>query len=161
MSGTFGYEFDPGKLSEDEKAQIRSDVKRQKRYAPLIFSGDYYRLTSPFEDQTGSWEFVSKDGSEALVNIVTLETHGNMTPVFVKLQGLDPEASYLLDDAGEGSQPLAEGLKEYGEKKNSWFLNTAGKTGIVCGGGALMQTGLPVPNEFGEYRAYQWHLTKV
>ena len=161
MSGTFGYELDPAKLSEEEKEQIRKDVKRQKKLAPLIFSGDYFRLTSPFDGHMGAWEFVSKDGSEVLVNIVTLEVHGNMTPQYVRLQGLDPDAQYILDDTGAGGISETRDKSNYGDLIDSRTLNTAGKTGIVCGGGALMQAGLPLPSEFGEYHAYQWHFTKV
>ena len=162
MSGTFGYELDPAKMSEAEKAEVRRDVARQKRYAPLISGGDYYRLTDPLKGGPAAWEIVSKDGTEVLVSIVTQNNHGNMTQDYVRLQGLDEEALYLLDDNGEDAAEAsaqAAGSAPSGQN-SSMDLNTAGKRGIVYGGGALMEAGLPVPLHFGEYLAYQWHFTR-
>ena len=46
MAGTFGYELDPGKLDDEEKDKIREQIRAYHKYAPLIASGDYYRLQS-------------------------------------------------------------------------------------------------------------------
>ncbi len=132
MAGTFGYELDPEKLSEEEKDAIRTQVKRFRELAPLVLSGDYYRLTSPLEAQAGAWEIMSKDGRDILVNAVTLTTHGNMPPVYIPLQGLDEEALY--------------------EEQN---------TGRRYGGGALMEVGLLIPAQMGEYISYSWQFRRV
>ena len=149
-------------MSEAEKAEVRRDVARQKRYAPLISGGDYYRLTDPLKGGPAAWEIVSKDGTEVLVSIVTQNNHGNMTQDYVRLQGLDEEALYLLDDNGEdAAEASAQAAGSApGGQNGSMGLNTAGKRGIVYGGGALMEAGLPVPLHFGEYLAYQWHFTR-
>ena len=44
MSGTFGYELNPEKLSEQEKEEIRAQIARRAEVAELIHSGKYYRL---------------------------------------------------------------------------------------------------------------------
>ena len=44
--------------------------------------------------------FVSEDMERALVNVVMLEIHGNMTVNYVKLKGL--EASALYEDLAAG-----------------------------------------------------------
>ena len=77
-------------------------------------------------------------------------------------QGLDREALYLLDDNGEDAAEASDqpGGSAPGGQNSSMGLNTAGKRGIVYGGGALMEAGLPVPLRFGEYLAYQWHFTR-
>lgn len=54
MAGTFGYELDPGKLDEAEKAQIREQNKQYRKYAELIQRGDCYRLSDPFRDAYGA-----------------------------------------------------------------------------------------------------------
>lgn len=132
MSGTFGYELDPEKLSEDEKQEVRAQIQRYKRFAHLIQCGRYYRLTDPFVREVGAWEFVSGDASEVLLNAVMLEVHGNMTVNYVRLKGL--ESGSLYQDQ---------------ESK------------AVYGADALMEVGLPLPVEMGEYRAYQMHFVRL
>lgn len=127
MAGTFGYELDPGKLTEEEKETVKEQVRQYKKYADLIRTGDYYRLSNPFQDDFGAWMFVAEEGKRALLNVVMLENHGNMTVSYVKLRGL--KADRLYEDT-------ASGKKYYGS--------------------ALMEAGLPIPVEMGEYRAYQW-----
>ena len=71
MAGTFGYELDPLKLSEEEKDQIREQIRTFKGYYDLIQQGEYYRLTNPFVDEVyNAWELARADGSEALVSVV-------------------------------------------------------------------------------------------
>ena len=90
MAGTFGYELNLGLLTEEEKKEVKEQVKKFKQYAPLIQRGDYYRLSSPQKDEFGAWAFVSEDQSEALISIVMLKQHGNMTVNYVKMRGLKP-----------------------------------------------------------------------
>ena len=89
MTGTFGYELNLGKLTEEEKQEVREQINQYHKYAELIQKGRYYRLTNPFVDEAGAWEVVSEDGKEALLNVVMLEKHGNMTVKYVQLCGLD------------------------------------------------------------------------
>ncbi len=132
MAGTFGYELDPGKLSDQEKEEIKEQVVRYKGYAELIQQGEYYRLSDPFRDVCGAWMFVSKDGAKALVNVVMLEIHGNMLVSYVRLKGLKPEAIY--EDA--------QSHRRYS-------------------GAALMNAGIPMPLRMEEYMAYQMELNEV
>ena len=132
MGGTFGYELDPKKLSSEEKDTIRRQVEEYHKYAELINHGLYYRLSNPTEDAIAAWEMFAEDASEALISVVCLEVHGNMTVNYVRLRGL---------------------------KKDCFYRDEA--TGTVYPANALMQIGLPVPVEMGEYRSYQWHFVKV
>ena len=47
MAGTFGYELDITKLTEEEKEQVRKQICRFKKYYDLIQYGEYYRLLPP------------------------------------------------------------------------------------------------------------------
>nr|WP_294464472.1 alpha-galactosidase [uncultured Sellimonas sp.] len=132
MAGTFGYELNLGLLSSEEKQEVKEQVKKFKKYAPLIQNGEYYRLSNPQTDELGAWAFVSEDQSEALLNVVMLKQHGNMTVNYVKMRGLKPDAYYEM----EGSSRTYSGA-------------------------ALMQAGLPMPIESGEYLAYQRYLRRV
>ena len=132
MGGTFGYELDPAKLSDAEKDQIRQQILDFKKYAHLITHGLYYRLSNPFSDGIAAWEMFAEDQSEALISVVCLEVHGNMTVNYVRLRGLRKDCFYRDEATG----------KEYPAN-------------------ALMQIGLPVPVEMGEYRSYRWHFRLV
>ena len=67
-----------------------------------------------------------------LLNVVILESHGNMPVSYVKLKGLDADAVY--EDA---------------DSKKCYF------------GSALMEAGLPMPVELKEYPAYQIEFNKI
>lgn len=130
MTGAFGYELSLGKLSEEEKEQVKEQIRLYKEYETLIGNGDYYRLSNPFKDAYAAWMFVSKDRRTVLLHVVMLENHGNMTVSYVKLKDLLPDASY-----------------EEKESKRCYQ------------GSALMQAGIPLPVEMKEYPAYQFLFT--
>ncbi len=65
--GTFGYELDLNKLTEEEIAQVKEQIRFMKRYRGLIQFGDFYRLSSPFEKNVTAWMVVSGDKREAVV----------------------------------------------------------------------------------------------
>ena len=134
MSGTFGYELNLMKLSEEEKQEIREQIEEYKSYAPIIQNGLYYRLSNPTTEEICAWEFVhtdEKEQSKVLLNIVMQVIHGNMTVNYVKLQGLEETAVYREEKSG----------KRYT-------------------GAALMYGGMPLPIEPGEYQAYQYCFVK-
>lgn len=126
MSGTFGYEMDLAKLTTEEKEEIKEQIICYKKQADLINTGEYYRLSDPFQDDFAAWMFVSEQADRALVNVVMLEIHGNMTVNYVKLKGLRPDAVY--EDT---------------------------ETGMQYYGSALMEAGIPMPIRMEEYPAYQ------
>lgn len=130
MAGTFGYELNLGKLSEEEKQEIRLQVEEYRKFAPLIQTGLYYRLSDPAREEYAAWAFVSEDQKEVLLNVVLQEIHGNMTVNYVKLQGLKCSAIYRDTETG----------KSYN-------------------GAALMEAGIPMPVEMGEFKAYQMRLS--
>ena len=70
MAGTFGYELDLGNVTEEEKEEIRQQIKEYKQLAPLIQTGLYYRLSNPVTDEVAAWEFVSEDGTQAMMQAV-------------------------------------------------------------------------------------------
>lgn len=134
MSGTFGYELNLMKLSEEEKQEIREQIAEYKSYASIIQNGLYYRLSDPTTEEICAWEFVhtdEKEQSKVLLNIVMQVIHGNMTVNYVKLQGLEETAIYREEKSG----------KRYT-------------------GAALMYGGMPLPIEPGEYQAYQYCFVK-
>lgn len=101
MWGTFGYELDPRKLSEEERETVRQQVSDYHKYYWLHRNGDLYRIISPFEDKhKAAWEFVSPDKSEMLFTLVYIRKESG-TMLFVKFKGLDPEKYYVCENDGE------------------------------------------------------------
>ncbi|MCR5592432.1 MAG: alpha-galactosidase [Saccharofermentans sp.] len=96
LFGTFGYELDITKLSEDEIDVIRQQIDDYKKYSHLIRMGDLYRLIS--KDDKAAWMFVSKDKTEALLTYVQILGSANKPRVLVRLRGLNPKNNYLTDD---------------------------------------------------------------
>ena len=132
MSGTFGYELDPAKLTEEEKHQVKDQVALFHKLAPLIQNGRYYRLTNPAENLCAAWEIVSGDRSQVLLNVVIQDVHGNMPIPYIRLQGLESGRMYHEETLG-----------------------------ITYSSDALMDAGMPVPIQDGVYHAFQLIFTRL
>ncbi|MDE6636241.1 MAG: GH36 C-terminal domain-containing protein [Lachnospiraceae bacterium] len=94
--------LDLTKISDGEKDKIKEQVAFYRKHMPLIMDGRYYRLTNPFTDGTAAWQYVSEDKKEVLFQAVQLEIHGNMTPVYVRLKGLEEGVLYKEGITGGG-----------------------------------------------------------
>ena len=124
MQGSFGYELDLSKLSEEDKAEARRQITVYNENWELFQSGSYYRLNSPMENHDyTAWSYVSKDQRKASLNVIYTDLHGNPKPVRVKLKGLKKDASYDVD-------------------------------GTVYTGAALMRGGLLIPKPSCNYDSY-------
>lgn len=92
--GTYGYEFNPTLLTQEEKDQLKPNEERYHRiHQKVILDGDMYRIYSPFDSNYFGELSVSKDKSTALFLFVNLFREGNRYR-FVKLKGLDPKKQY-------------------------------------------------------------------
>ncbi len=102
MSGTFGYELNPALLTENEKTEIREQIKSFRRFRPILANGDYYRLDEIGEtNDFTAWMFVSPDRREALVNLVGSHVRANAAFPYIRLKGLDPDRMYRAEETGE------------------------------------------------------------
>lgn len=101
LGGSFGYELDPRKLSEDEQGALREQVRYAAKTEATRLHGDFYRLLSPFEGNETAWISVSKDKKEAVFTYVRHQITVNTPPTLVRLQGLDPDARYAVQETGE------------------------------------------------------------
>ncbi|MBO1512439.1 alpha-galactosidase [Metabacillus bambusae] len=95
--GTFGYELDITKLSDEEKAKVKEQVAFFKEKRSLVRSGDFHRLLSPFESNEVSWMVVSKDKTEALVGYYKVLAKPNDKYYRLKLKGLDSDKLYAIE----------------------------------------------------------------
>ena len=101
MAGSFGYELDLSRLSAEEKAEVKEQVKKFKKYRNLIHGGKYFRLSNPLEDNFSVWEFVSD--KVALIQGMIFRTDPNLNRYAVKLKGLDKSKYYSIDGQGRYS----------------------------------------------------------
>ncbi|MBQ3528405.1 MAG: alpha-galactosidase [Clostridia bacterium] len=101
MWGTFGYELDPTRLTESDRALIKKQIADYHKYYDLIRYGDLYRLISPWDGKRRvAWEIVSPDKKRALLTSVSTR-YVTMERFFLKLRGLDPEKMYRNSMNGE------------------------------------------------------------
>ena len=119
MCGSFGYELDLTKLSDDEIEQTKQANERYHKYYNLIQFGDYYRDIDIFDTQglASAVNFVSKDKSEALIVFAKARGIVNQLKILIKPKGLDPDAVYKHTETGAtylGSTLMNMGIY-YGE----------------------------------------------
>lgn len=101
LAGSFGYEMDLNKISEEEKEMVKEQVAAMHEYYELTHEGLYYRLTGLKKQDFMAWEFVAKDQSRALLTIVKTDAEGNMLPVHTKVCGLAENKLYRCSLDGE------------------------------------------------------------
>lgn len=98
MGGSFGYELDLTKLSDEEKEEVKQQVALYHELAPVIRSGDYYRLEN--SPALAAWETVSEDGRQVILSAVV--PSARITGVrIVRLQGLEESACYRDIESGK------------------------------------------------------------
>lgn len=145
MAGSFGYELDLHLITEEEKQLVRRQIQDFRRFWKLIHQGEYYRLTNPAQGgEYAAWEFAGEDGTEALLNVVTLNTQCNPAVEYVRLKGLREESRYCVETILQG------GFSEEEKQKD-----------MVCYGSDLMYAGLPIPRLGNEYRAWQVYVRTI
>lgn len=102
MAGTYGYELDATKLSEEDRVAVKQLNKEYHAYNDLIREGEYYRLASFRENHLyDCWQVVREDAGESLVTYVQVYAETDYLGRAVKLQGLAPEVQYRLEGTEE------------------------------------------------------------
>ena len=132
LAGSFGYEMDLNKISEEEKEMVKEQVAAMHEYYELTHEGLYYRLTGLKKQDFMAWEFVAKDQSRALLTIVKTDAEGNMLPVHTKVCGLAEDKLYRCSLDGE-----------------------------ICSGRTWNRAGLTLHQVLGEYESIRVEFTEV
>ncbi len=102
LAGTFGYELDVTKLSEEERSQIPGQVEMYKKYNELVREGDYCRIASVRENHLyDCWQVTDKEKKECLVTYVQAKARPNYRSRKIYLKGLKADAVYLLEETQE------------------------------------------------------------
>ena len=148
FQGTFGYELDITKISDEDKEEILHQTELYRRYHMLVHEGDYYRIASFRENGLYDCsEVVSKDKSEALVTFIQVMARANSHSYRIRLKGLDENARYEVY-----SEDHAVCMEEGSER-------------IILHGDTLMNAGVRIAGLWGEvrgdYAGAMIHLKKI
>ncbi len=150
MSGTFGYELDLGRLTDEECDQVRDQIKTFQRYYDVIQNGAYYRLSDPDrQPRYVAWQTVTP--TESLVSLVLTHPEANARPLHLCLKGLEEDALYKVDELN------VYGVTATPESGD----NPASQVGAVCSGSMLMYAGYILPHLIGDAPSVQLHLTRL
>lgn len=150
MSGTFGYELDLGRLTDEECDQVRDQIKTFQRYYDVIQNGAYYRLSDPDrQSRFVAWQTVTP--TESLVSLVLTHPEANARPLHLCLKGLEEDALYKVDELN------VYGVTATPESGD----NPAIQVGVVCSGSMLMYAGYILPHLIGDAPSVQLHLTRL
>ncbi len=133
MCGNFGFELDLEHLSDQEKDIIIQHIKLYKEIRTLIQFGDFYRLSSPFENNLTAWMFVDDRQSEAVLFYCRALAQPHAPQEVIRLQGLDADKDYKLLNYDSFFEVM--GYKE------------------IYGGDALMKAGFRVTPMIGDFQS--------
>ncbi len=129
--GATGYELDLCKLTEEEKEEIKAQIRAYRETEELILRGDLYRLCDPFETNYFAELVVSKDKARAYLVGMTARFIPSDYNRRLRLKGLDENKQYHVRELG-----------------------------ITLHGSTLMHAGLLIPKQH-DYETWVWHLEEV
>lgn len=132
MAGSFGYELDITKMSNEEKEEVKAQVEFYKNIRAIVQYGDLYRLKSSSNSNEVAWMNLSKDKNKVVVSYVKKYGEANVLPRRLKLKALEENSLYKVNETGE-----------------------------VFGGDELMYIGLEIGELFNDYQAKIWTLSKI
>ena len=125
--GTYGYELDLNKLSEEEQEEVCAYTAFMKEHRTLIQFGNFYRLLSPFENNDAAWITVSGDRKEAIAACYRTLVRPNAPFTRLKLCGLDPDRMYAVKRTGKGYAAEEIGVF-YGDELMKIGLSTSDRS---------------------------------
>ncbi len=132
MAGSFGYELDITKMTDEEKEEVKSQVELYKNIRRTIQFGDLYRLKTAFDSNESAWMNISKDKNDVVVSYVKKYGEANVLPKRLKLKALDENSLYKVNETDE-----------------------------IFGGDELMYIGLEIGELNGDYQARSWTLKRI
>ena len=90
------YEFDVTLLTENEKNELKEQIKLYKKMQKTVLEGDFYRLISPYETNFAAWQVVSCDKTVSYVLICKILSLVHSNEKRLKLSGLDKDGNYKI-----------------------------------------------------------------
>lgn len=136
MMCKLGFDIRINEMSEAEQTFCHEAVQNFKRLESVILDGDMYRLVSPYEKEHAAMAYVDAQRAHAVLFAFDINPRfeGDLSPV--KLQGLDPNAKYRVEEINKIQEPnrMPPPPMRPGEKQAE----------PIYSGEYLMTVGLPV-----------------
>lgn len=144
LAGTFGYELDITKLSEQEKQMVPHQTAMYHRFNDLVREGDYYRNASYLENHLyDCFQVSDEEKTKSLVFYTQVMGEPNMHSRRIRLQGLKKGTKYRVFQVDQEGEEL---LKD---------------TGRVLSGDVLMQAGMNLERLWGDFQTRLLYLEEV
>ena len=144
LAGTFGYELDVTKLSEEDKAAVPRQVRAYHAFNDLIREGYYYRCASCLENhEYDCYQVVARGGKVALVFFTQVLATPNMHSRCIPLQGLKKGTNYRIFLVNLNKDELMT------------------DTGRCVSGDLLMQAGLVLDRPWGDFQGRLLYLEET
>ena len=144
LAGTFGYELDVTKLSEEDKVAVPKQVRAYHAFNDLIREGRYYRNASSLEGrECDCFQVTDEAGSKSLVFFTQVLATPNMKSRCIPLQGLKEDAKYRISTVSLDQEIMIS------------------DTGRIVNGGLLMNAGMIIERPWGDFQARMYYLEEV
>ena len=139
LAGTFGYELDITKLSDEDKEMVKKQTAMYHQFNDIVREGDYYRIASYRENHLyDCFQVVSKDKKTSLVVYVQVLNEANMKSRNLKLQGLQADLVYSVKEMDMNAESETTIAKD---------------TQKTYSGELLMNAGILMERMWGDFRA--------
>jgi alpha-galactosidase len=126
MMGKMGYDIPVNDLTEKELKFSQDAIVTYKRISDVIWQGDLYRLISPYQENRAVLMYVSSAKNRAVLFAYTLNTRYGETFNRVKLQGLDPDKTYSIQELNISGEGRRSGSSESGRSYSGDYLMKIG-----------------------------------
>ncbi len=131
--GATGYELDPRRFTEDDRAQINADISAYLEREEMLLSGDLFRLSYPSGGAPFAEQIVSRDKRLSYIVVMRPLCVANGPAIRVYPRGLDGDALYRVEGIGD----------------------------ILLHGSTLMNVGLLVNLGYDDFKTMTFTLRKV
>jgi alpha-galactosidase len=126
MMGKMGYDIQVNEFTEKELKFSQVAIANYKRLSDVIWHGDLYRLISPYEENRAVLMYVNSAKNKSVVFAYTLNSRFGETFNRVRLQGLDPDKTYKIEEINVAAEGYRFGQSESGKSYTGDYLMKIG-----------------------------------
>jgi alpha-galactosidase len=125
MMCRMGYDIDVSKMPAADVKFSHMAVENYNRLSPVIWQGDLYRLISPYDESRAVLMYVNDKKDKAVLFSYILNVRYKEPYNKVKLQGLDPQKLYKIEEINlmEGAKAI---MPENGKILSGDYLMSVG-----------------------------------